>query len=145
MELINKETTIREIMSEPTETHYPSWYADKIKRIKSESGDNWISVKDRYPEPLKTVMLCCEQSLHLHRILEDTRYICLGQWIPKNCEGALDINWDVETLEYDEETDEYYPLEGFYESIFNWDEYGLIGIGDFVVAWREMPEVYKGE
>lgn len=32
-EYIERETAIYEIMSEPTDAHYPSWYADKIKSI----------------------------------------------------------------------------------------------------------------
>lgn len=142
-DLISRETAVREIMSEPTEVHYPSWYADKIKRIESENNDTWISCKDRYPEPLKNVMLCCEQ--RLRGVVKNPRYICSGRWIPEKCKEALDINWDAETLEYDEETDEYYPLAGFYETIYNWEDYGLIGIADFVIAWRDLPEVYEGE
>ena len=32
-EYIELETAIETIMSEPTDAHYPSWYADKIKEI----------------------------------------------------------------------------------------------------------------
>lgn len=32
-EYIERETAIDAIMSEPTDTHYPSWYADKIESI----------------------------------------------------------------------------------------------------------------
>ena len=32
-EYIEREAAIESIMSEPTDAHYPSWYADKIKEI----------------------------------------------------------------------------------------------------------------
>lgn len=32
-EYIEREAAIEAIMSEPTEAHYPSWYAEKIKAI----------------------------------------------------------------------------------------------------------------
>lgn len=32
-EYIERETAIDVIMSEPTDAHYPSWYADKIEQI----------------------------------------------------------------------------------------------------------------
>lgn len=32
-EYIERETAIETIMSEPTDAHYPSWYADNIKAI----------------------------------------------------------------------------------------------------------------
>ena len=47
--------------------------------------------------------------------------------------------WDDCATEYDEETDEYYLLSGWYEVIHNWDEYGSIAIGDFVTHWMPMP------
>lgn len=30
---ISREAAISEIMSEPTDAHYPSWYAEKLKQI----------------------------------------------------------------------------------------------------------------
>ncbi len=32
-EYIERKAAIESIMSEPTDAHYPSWYADKIKAI----------------------------------------------------------------------------------------------------------------
>lgn len=32
-EYIEREAAIESIMSDPTDAHYPSWYADKIKEI----------------------------------------------------------------------------------------------------------------
>lgn len=34
-EYIDREAAIWDIMGEPTEAHYPSWYADKIKNIQA--------------------------------------------------------------------------------------------------------------
>ena len=34
-EYIERESVIESIIGEPTEAHYPSWYADKIKNIQA--------------------------------------------------------------------------------------------------------------
>lgn len=38
--LINKQKTIDAIMSEPPETHYPSWYAEILKNLPSEDYED---------------------------------------------------------------------------------------------------------
>lgn len=56
-EYIERETAIYEIMSEPTDAHYPSWYADKIKSIPAAyvapvKHGRWIEyTKVIIPEP----------------------------------------------------------------------------------------------
>ena len=52
-EYIDRETVIEAIMSEPTDAHYPSWYAEKIKEIPASDVEpvrNWIPVSDRKPD-----------------------------------------------------------------------------------------------
>ena len=46
-ELIDKQNTINIIMGEPTDLHYPSWYAELVKEIQPESQQKkgkWIRV-----------------------------------------------------------------------------------------------------
>lgn len=103
--------------------------------------DDWVPVSDdTLPEPCAEVQVTCEVR---YSDGMKHKYQSIAQWIPKNCEEALGINWDVEATEYNEEKDEYYPLEGWYESIKNWDEFSLVAISDFVVAWKPLPESYK--
>ena len=97
----------------------------------------WVSVEVEKPESGKHVLLCCEIKPL------GKRYVCDGFYaqsktITTICDG--DNNY-----EYDEETDEYYLIEGYYEIIKNWDDYSSIVIDDFVTHWKPLPEAPKGE
>lgn len=97
----------------------------------------WIPVTpETMPESGVAVLLCCERRYHDGRIY---RYICDGEYIAKHTETASGIDDDL-SVEYDEETDEYYLAEGFYERINNWDEYSSVVISDFVTHWMTMPQ-----
>lgn len=96
----------------------------------------WISVKDRLPEPEHDVLVLCETGLGSYK------YKCVAVYIPEKWlrEDSL-FNWDYECCdEYDEEADDYYVNEGWYERIRNWDDYNAVGIGDFVTHWMPLPE-----
>ena len=45
-EYIEREAAIEAIMSEPTEAHYPSWYAEKIKAIPAADVAPVVRCKD---------------------------------------------------------------------------------------------------
>lgn len=107
----------------------------------TDKPQEWIPCSERLPDACKDVLLTCEVRPINHKPF---RYVCTAQWIPKFCEEALGIDWDEEITEYCEEDDEFYPLEGWYESISNWDDYSLVGIGDFAIAWKPLPEPWKG-
>lgn len=97
----------------------------------------WMSVEDEKPESGKHVLLCCEIRP------SGKRYVCDGYYAkPKSIIGGDDGECSTE---YDEETDEYYLLEGYYEVIKNWGDYSSIAIDDFVVAWKSLPEPPQGE
>ena len=58
-EYIEREAAIEAIMSEPTEAHYPSWYAEKIKAIPAADVALvrlWIPAAERLPEKNKEVV-----------------------------------------------------------------------------------------
>ena len=113
---------------------------DAIDSAPTIEVPKWIPCEERLPSEREDVLVTCE----VRRIDGiRTRYVCVGQYIPRYCEKALDVNWDEEATEYSEEKDEYYPLEGWYESISNWDDYSLIGISDFVLAWMPLPKPYE--
>lgn len=96
--------------------------------------DGWIPVSERLPESGKHVLLCCEVRPAMKR------YICDGYYAKaKSIINSCSFDYEC-AVEYDEEQDEYFLLEGFYEVIKNWDEYTSITIEDFVTHWMPMPE-----
>lgn len=96
----------------------------------------WVSVKDRMPEPEQVVLVSCRTRPSGYE------YRCLAFYVPdKWLRGDSGMNWDYEACdEYCEEADDYYVNEGWYERIYNWDDYGAVGIGDFVTHWMPLPE-----
>lgn len=79
--------------------------------------------------------MCCETRPN------GGRYICDGFYVkPKTITGSCSGDCAVE---YDEDSDEYYLLEGYYEVIKNWDEYSSIVLDDFVTHWMPLPELPK--
>jgi hypothetical protein len=100
------------------------------KRLKEER--RWVSTKEKLPESGKHVLLCCEVKPL------GKKYICDGYYAsPKSITCVCGDEIDCE---YDDKTDEYYLLEGFYEVIKNWEEFSSISISDFVTHWMPLPQ-----
>lgn len=96
---------------------------------------DWISVKDRLPEQGAAVLLLCERPVDMG----GRKYQCVGYHAPRFAiEAEL---WDDECCrEYCEEKDAYFIEAGWYELIYNWDEYSAVKINDSVVSWMLLPE-----
>ena len=101
----------------------------------------WIPVSE-LPNDNREVEVTCEV-----RRLDGKkyRYTCHASYVHRySIESTSYCNWE-ECDEYNEEKDKYYALPGWYERVHNWDEYSYCAIEDHVLAWRELPEPYKGE
>lgn len=65
MALIDKDAVIHEIMGQPPEPHYPSWYAEQIKALPSAQPERkkgkWIREPNVYG-----VVYCSECDYELH-------------------------------------------------------------------------------
>lgn len=98
----------------------------------------WISVNDRLPESGKDVLL------HVTgKDIYSYQYICVGFYAAEN--SIIDDSGDGVASEYDEQTDEYYLIAGWYEAIHNWDDYSSIYIEDRVTHWMPLPEPPEGD
>ena len=93
--------------------------------------DKWTPVEKGTPESGEHCLLTCE-------IRPGKRYVCDGYFAKAKtikCEDSGET-----ACEYDEATDEFYLLEGWYEVIKNWDDFTSIAIQDRVTHWKPLPE-----
>ncbi|MBO6270034.1 MAG: DUF551 domain-containing protein [Clostridium sp.] len=60
-DLIIRQAAIDAIMCEPTDAHYPSWYAERLKQL--PTAQQWIPCSERLPEEEKAylVTFACEK------------------------------------------------------------------------------------
>ena len=101
---------------------------------------NWIPVTERLPESGVHVLVACEMRGQYF----SGQYVCDGYYAKAKTQPSYG-HPDECAVEYSEEDDEYYLLEGWYEVIKNWDDYNSIVIDDFVTHWMPLPEPSKGE
>ena len=101
----------------------------------------WISVKERLPEPEKTVLIQCRSQS------SQWKYVCCGFYVPEGTyREDSGYTWDFECCDkYDEEKDDYQVRSGWYEAIHNWDDYNAVGVSDIVTHWMPLPEPPKEE
>ena len=57
-DLISRQAAIDAIMCEPTDAHYPSWYAERIEQL--PTAQRWISCEERLPEDYTDVLVWFE-------------------------------------------------------------------------------------
>ena len=102
----------------------------------------WIPCERELPSNNREVEVTCK----VRRLDGKTyEYTCHASYVHRYSIESTDYcNWE-ECDEYNEEEDKYYALPGWYERVHNWDEYSYCAIEDFVIAWRELPEPWRGE
>lgn len=94
----------------------------------------WIDVEEIRPKARQVVLLKCATQYG--------SYKCFGFYVPP---GTLreksGYEWDYECCgEYDEEHDDYLVNPGWYERIYNWDDYSAVRIMDNVIGWAYLDE-----
>lgn len=87
-EFVSRETVLRDILCEPPDAHYPSWYAEKIAKIPAADvvPVEWVPVKERLPEPCFPVWAACKAADGRENWVIETSYIpnpqSKSQWGP---------------------------------------------------------------
>lgn len=116
-------------------------HASQMERSSQYYHGGWIPCQERLPETGERVLITCEiRGLYGRK----SRYVCKGYHVNRY-EMESDGDWDEGSDEYKEDDDKYYVLEGWYETIHNWGDYGSVFIDDFVLAWMPLPEPYREE
>lgn len=114
-----------------------------VKAKEAKRGTHWIPYSEQeYPSDNREVEVTCEFKRYDGK---KCRYACHASYVHRyTIESTSYNNWEY-CEEYNEKKDMYYALPGWYERIHNWDDYSYCAIEDRVVAWRELPEPYRGE
>lgn len=97
-----------------------------------DKRDAWVAVSDHMPDAGRTVLAFYLNSLSKPRRI---RAVYVGE---KTREHNPDC--DEGDAIYDEATDTFYWVAGWYEQIDNWDDYSCIAVTEGEVTyWSEMP------
>lgn len=100
---------------------------------------DWISVKDRLPEPEKDVLISWK--LWNGTLCVSTAFYENGKITTEDSDYAWNDEYDW--ADYDEEKDAYIIPEGWFESVRFAEEFGVV---DRVVThWMPLPEPPKEE
>ena len=111
-----------------------------INALTAQPEQQWIPVSE-LPNDNREVEVTCE----VKRLDgKKYRYTCHASYVHRYSIESTDNNWEG-CDEYNEEEDKYYALPGWYERVRNWGDYSYCVIEDYVLAWRELPEPFKGE
>ena len=107
----------------------------ELEYVPDKDVGKWISVKDRMPEQEECVLLLCKTQY-------GASYKCIGFYESGTMRrDDSDYCWDYEVCDiYDEENDDYLVNKGWFERVFNWDDYSACGIEDTVTHWMPLPE-----
>ena len=131
-DLISRQAAIDAIMGEPTDAHYPSWYAERLEQLPSAQPEQrWIPCSERLPETDNknsinnyNVLLWVKDKSHPEREPQ----IYLGKLRHIDGDDGSGNFWGVKTQPCD-----WTIWEWCY---FNEPE---------VIAWMPLPEPYKTE
>lgn len=96
----------------------------------------WTPITEAMPNNGQNVLLSCER-------YNGKPYTIIGAWVPQ----YFDDNCDPDNSEYCEAKDSFYVPEGWYEAIYNWDDYCSVAVHDNVTHWMPLlrRRVAEGE
>ena len=117
-DLISRQAAIDAIMCEPTDAHYPSWYAERLEQMPSAQPEQrWIPCSERLPEEYGEFLVTMTEKAKAKDLgfdIDETyirkiRYNSNGWQLPRHIPS-----WINEAVK------------------------------DEVLAWMPLPEPYKG-
>jgi hypothetical protein len=98
------------------------------------AADGWIPVSERLPDIGSTVIAYYLNSYGKGRTIRAQH---VEAWTIE-AEDVADV--DTDCVEYSEQDDCYYLLQGWYECIDNWDEYYRVAVtGGPITHWMPLP------
>ena len=137
------------------ETHNATTKADLLMMLewmygeyifgKQHAKDRWIPVGERLPENEKEVEVSIERRLEngTRRLTCRAIYEDGSIWSENSRFSWNDFDGLDSDLEYSKELDDWKVPQGWFEAATYAEEFAAIG--DFVVAWRPLPEPYAVE
>ena len=78
-DLISRQAAIDAIMGEPTDAHYPSWYAERLEQMPSAQPEQrWIPVSETVDVPEHEVLACDKYGTELIGFIckDDEQWMC---------------------------------------------------------------------
>ena len=122
-DLISRQAAIDAIMGEPTDAHYPSWYAERLEQLPSAQPEQqWIPCSERLPEAEDCPMDCLvtRKSKYIGNYTDMAVCEKNGMWTHED--------WDAIVL----------------GDVKDGKSTGLISTrDDDIIAWMPLPEPYK--
>ena len=122
---------------------HPANIAKELAKLPSAQPEpQWIPCERELPSDNREVEVTCKVRRFDGK---EYKYTCHASYVHRYSIESTDYCNFEECDEYNEEEDKYYALPGWYERVHNWDDYSYCVIEDFVMAWREQPEPWRGE
>lgn len=108
---------------------------------------NWISVKERFPEPETNVLITAKNTKPnkgenpywvFYAFYEDGKVNLIKSQYLWECDGDKG-----EILEKDQENESYFAPKGWYEAVWFSERFSPIPDYFKVIAWMPLPKPYK--
>jgi len=145
-DLISRETLLKYAVRVELANGNKGWVIEKgyVEDLPAVEPQEWIPVKDRLPDSEVEVEICA-----LRKGSKSKKYIITTAMYEDGTIRDNDSRWNWENIDWagwDDEEDCGIIPEGWWEyRHYNPDDVYNNPIDDEVVAWRELPNPYKGE